>query len=135
MRHHALDRVSNEPTEINMAPLIDMVFILLIFFLVTTTFVQETGISVRRPKAASSKRLNKENILIAISPTGTIHMSNREVSLMAVRGLVKRALSLREQPVVIIADGAARTRMLVDVMDECRLAGAKEVSIATEKEP
>ena len=135
MRRNIADHLSREPTEINMAPLIDMVFILLIFFLVTTTFVQETGLSVRRPKAASSRVLQKESILIAISPTGAIHMNNREVSLMAVRGLVKRALSLREQPVVIVADGAARTQALVDVMDECRLAGAQQVSIATEKEP
>ncbi len=134
MRRSVLDSLAHEPTEINMAPLIDMVFILLIFFLVTTTFVQETGISVRRPKAASSDTLEKDNVLIAITPTGTIHMNNREVSLMAVRGLVKRALTIREQPVVIIADGATRTKILVDVMDECRLAGAKDLSIASEKE-
>ena len=134
MRRHALDRVAAEPTEINVAPLIDMVFILLIFFMVTTTFVEQTGVSVRRPKAVTSRRLNQNCILIAISAAGSIHMNNREVSLLAVRGLVRRALSLRDRPVVIVADGEARTQTLVDVMDECRLAGAKEISIATEKE-
>jgi len=117
-----------------MAPLIDMMFILLIFFLVTTTFVQETGLAVTRPKAATAENLRKQSILIAISPSGTIHMENRQVSLMSVRGIVKRALRLKGQPVIIIADEASRTRTLVDVMDECRLAGAKQISIASETE-
>ena len=119
---------------INITSLIDVMFILLIFFLVTTTFVQETGLAVTRPKAATAENLRKQSILIAISPSGTIHMENRQVSLMSVRGIVKRALRLKEQPVIIIADEASRTRALVDVMDECRLAGAKQISIASEKE-
>lgn len=119
--------------EINVAPLIDMVFILLIFFLVTTSFVRETGLEVEKPVAASAQKLQRDSILIGVSASGAVHMHNREVGLLSVRALVKEQLRRRELPVIIIADRDTRTQALVDVIDECKLAGAKAVRIATEK--
>lgn len=121
--------------EINIAPLVDMVFLLLIFFMVTTTFSKETGVEVTKPKAKTAAALTKENILIAITERGTIHMHNMEVDLKTLNAMVRRIIRDRPQSsVVIIADKKARISLLVDVMDECKLAGAKKVSLAALKE-
>ena len=117
--------------ELNMAPLIDMVFILLIFFLVTTSFVKETGIDVHRPTASTAMSKNKTTILIAIDPQNRIFMDRHEIDLRAVRANMARALA--ENPdgaVVVVADTASSTGTAIMVMDSCRLAGAKNVSLA-----
>ena len=125
----------NGTTEINVAPLVDMVFILLIFFLVTTSFVKETGITVEKPTAATAEDLEQQSILIAISANGEIHMGRKKIELVSVRALVKEELVANpEKPVVIVADGQSRNASLVDVIDECKLAGAKKISLASEKE-
>lgn len=118
---------------IDMSPLIDMVFILLIFFIVTTTFVQETGVEVHKPQAASAASLDKNSILIAITEQGQIVYGGKEISLGAVRPLVKR-LSSESQPmsVIIQADQNARMGIATRVIDEATLGGAKDVSLATE---
>jgi biopolymer transport protein ExbD len=124
----------NKP-EISIAPLIDMVFILLIFFLVTTSFVRETGVSVQKPKAASAQSLKKTSVLVAVTKDGTVHMEGHRVSLPTVRALVRRQLSVNpDTPVIIVADAAAQMGAVVNVMDECKLAGARNVSIAAKKE-
>lgn len=120
--------------EINMSPLIDMVFLLLIFFIVTTVFVEETGVEVEKPKAASAVDLNKNSILIALTADGKIMYGGREVLLNSVRGLVAQHLRDRDVPVVVLADTSSRSGMLVDLVDECKLAGAKQVSIAASRE-
>jgi biopolymer transport protein ExbD len=117
--------------ELNMAPLIDMVFILLIFFLVTTSFVKETGIDVHRPTASTAMSKNKTTILIAIDPQNRIFMDRHEIDVRAVRANMARALA--ENPdgaVVVVADTASSTGTAIMVMDGCRLAGAKNVSLA-----
>jgi biopolymer transport protein ExbD len=119
---------------INMSPLIDCVFLLLIFFIVTTVFVEETGVEVQKPRAASAENLDKHSILIALTPGGEIVYGGRSIDLNSVRGLVARQLRERELPVVIIADEDSRSGRLVDVVDECKLAGARQVSIAATKE-
>ena len=125
----------NGTTEINVAPLVDMVFILLIFFLVTTSFVKETGLTVEKPSAATAEELEQESILIGISANGEIHMGRKKIELVAVRALVREELiSKADKPVVIVADGQSRNARLVDVIDECKLAGAKKISLASEKE-
>jgi len=121
--------------EINIAPLVDMVFLLLIFFMVTTTFSKETGVEVAKPKAKTSTILHKENILIAVTGEGTIHIHNKPVDLKSLNTIVRRII--RDQPessVVIIADKNARVALVVDVMDECKLAGAKKISLAAIRE-
>ncbi len=117
--------------ELNMAPLIDMVFILLIFFLVTTSFVKETGVDINRPTATTATPKEKANILVGITKDNLIYMDKREIDIRAVRANVERALAENpEASVVIVADRESRTGIMIKVMDGCRLAGAKNVSVA-----
>lgn len=117
--------------ELNIAPLIDMVFILLIFFLVTTSFVKETGVEVDRPTAATAVSQSKATILIGIDAADRIYFDNREVDVRAVRANVERALAENpEGAVVVVADRASNTGTAIQVMDGCRLAGAANVSLA-----
>ncbi len=125
---------TSEPVNINLSPLIDMMFLLLIFFIVTTAFVEELGIELQKPKAASSQTLEKKSIFIGVSKDGKVMYGDKEIGINGVRGMVSRLLRAQESPVIIIADEASRSGMLVDVIDECKLAGAKKVSIATERE-
>jgi len=122
--------------EINMAPLIDCVFLLLIFFVVTSVFVRETGVEVRRPRAMSAAQLEKRCIMIGLTSDNRIFYGGREVEINSVRGLVARQLrETKQAPVVIVADTDSRNGPLVDLMDECKLAGAEHVNIAAEIEP
>ena len=117
--------------ELNMAPLIDMVFILLIFFLVTTSFVKETGVDINRPAAATAVSKEKANILVGITKDDRIFMDKREIDIRTVRANVERALAENpEGAVLIVADNESRTGATIKVMDECRLAGSKNVSLA-----
>lgn len=117
--------------ELNIAPLIDMVFILLIFFLVTTSFVKETGIDVTRPTASTAVTKPKATILIAVDSQNRVFMDHREIDIRAVRANTERALA--ENPdgaVVVVADQQSDTGVAIQVMDGCRLAGAPSVSLA-----
>ncbi len=131
-RHRYLQ--SSDSVEINISPLIDMMFLLLIFFIVTTAFVEEIGIQIQKPKAASAQNLEKQSIMLGVSENGGVIYGGNEIGLSGVRGLVSRLLKDRERPVIIIADAQSRSGIVVDVIDECKLAGAKQVSIATEAE-
>ncbi len=125
-------RRSNRTTPgLDIAPLIDMVFILLIFFLVNTSFVKETGIEVSRPTASTATLENKSSVLIAISTDNRIFMEQREIDLRAVRANVERALAENpEAAVIVVADKASSTGTAIQVMDGCRMAGAVNVSLA-----
>lgn len=126
------NKYTKRTPDISMAPLIDMVFILLIFFLVTTSFTKETGIEVTKPKAATAEVIKQPDLLIAVTQAGTVHMEGRQVGLAVLRSLVRQNLEGRPTAnVIIIADKNSRTGLVVDVMDECKLAGAKKVSLAT----
>ena len=116
---------------IDISPLIDCVFILLIFFIVTTTFVEETGVEVDKPQAASASRLEKNSILIAVTNGGEVVYGGREIGLSGVQPLVKRMLQKEDVPVIIQADRNSRSGLLVQVIDEAKLAGATKVSLAT----
>ena len=125
---------SQEKAEIKIAPLIDMVFILLIFFIITTSFVSETGVSVERPAARSAEKLESQSILIGIGSLGEIYMSGRRISLFSLKPLLEN--NLRNQPrlsVVLVADKATPADLIVRVMDEVRLSGVKRIALATEK--
>ncbi len=118
---------------IDISPLMDCVFILLIFFIVTTTFVEETGVEVDKPQAASAVQLEKTSILIALTQKGEVVYGGREIGLSGVRPLVKRMLQKEDVPVIIQADTAVQSGLLVRVIDEAKLAGAQKVSVATRK--
>ncbi len=114
-----------------MTPMLDIVFIMLIFFIVTTSFVKETGIDVSRPNANTAEKKERGNILIAIRPNGDIWMDKRKVELAAVRANTERLHAENpEGSVVIIADQESQTGVLVQVMDQVRSAGVYNVSIA-----
>lgn len=122
-------------TDLNITPMIDVIFILLIFFLATTSFVKETGVKVDRPIAASAEHQEQMSILIAISESGEIWMGGHMLDIRTVRAGVEQALA--ENPlssVVITADKSSRTGLLIQVMDQVRLAGVTNVSIAAIKE-
>jgi len=130
----ALSEVAERGVDVNTSPLIDCVFLLLIFFVVTTVFVEETGVEIQKPKAASAQDMDKHSIMIALMPNGEIVYGGRQLALNSVRGLVAAQLRQKSVPVIILADGDARAAPLVDLIDECKLAGAKQVSIAATRE-
>lgn len=124
---------SGEP-EINMAPLIDMVFILLIFFLVTTTFVRETGVEVDRPQAQTATRREQAGLLVGITASGEVYIEGRRVDMRSVRGLVERFLAeTPEGGVVVVADKASPAGRVIEALDQARLAGADKVAVAARK--
>jgi biopolymer transport protein ExbD len=124
---------TEEVSDINISPLIDMVFILLIFFIVTTTFVEESGVDVDKPQAASSRSLDKNSIILAITTKGQVVYGGKEIGIGGVRALVRRLTQQDDTPVIIQADQAAPAGLLVRVIDEAKLGGAKIVSIASDK--
>ena len=124
-----------EEATVDMAPLIDMTFLLLIFFLVNTNFIKETGIEVKRPEAASGESQGGDIILVGVSAAGTIHMAGNRIDLSAVRTEVAQArIKQPKAPVVIVADEGSRTGQVVRVIDECKRAGAEDISVATKGE-
>ncbi|HOM61869.1 MAG TPA: biopolymer transporter ExbD [Anaerohalosphaeraceae bacterium] len=123
----------NNENGIDISPLIDCVFILLIFFIVTTTFVEETGIEVDKPQAASSVQLEKTSILIALTEKGEVVYGGRDIGISGVQPLIKRMLQKEDVPVIIQADASAQSGLLVRLIDEAKLAGAVKVSLATRK--
>lgn len=122
-----------EPIELNLIPLIDIIMFLLIFFVSTTSFIEEPGVSVDKPAAASASQLDKNSIIFAITPDGKIAYGGKEIGLGGVRPTVKRLCGKEPLPVVIQADENARSGMVVRLIDEAKLGGAKDVSLATEK--
>jgi biopolymer transport protein ExbD len=126
--------LDEEEADINMTPMLDIVFIMLIFFIVTTSFVKETGIEVNRPDAQTAVRNERGNILIAITESGDIWMDKRKIDVRAVRANVERMLAERPEGAVIVqADKFSRAGVMVTVMDQVRLAGVENVSIAASK--
>ncbi len=122
-------------TGIDMGPLMDIVFILLIFFVVTSSFTRETGVDVTKPQAQTASQLEKENILIAITREGTIHMNERQVDLASLKDLLTQTIAKTpDKEAVIIADKSSMTGALVQVIDVCNLTGVKKVSIAAQAE-
>jgi biopolymer transport protein ExbD len=122
-----------DESEVNLTPMLDVVFIMLIFFIVTASFVKEAGIDVNRPNASTAERKEKGNILIAISENNQIWIDRRQVDPRALRANIERMHA--ENPngaVVIQADEESKNKLLVQVMDAARMAGVKNVSIAAE---
>jgi len=124
---------AEEVNDINVSPLIDMVFILLIFFIVTTTFVEETGVEVDKPQAASAANLDKNSILLAITAQGQVVYGGQEIGVNGVRPLVKRMTDQEPVPVIIEVDKNATAGVVVRVIDEAKLGGAKNVSLASKQ--
>lgn len=125
-------RVLTAQAEIQMTPLIDMVFILLIFFVVTTSFVSETGLDIQRPQSNSSQTLPRENVRVAISADGRISVDGQRVGLLSIRPFLEKKLRIQAGlAVVLVADKTVSVDRVVRVMDEIRAAGISEVALAT----
>ena len=123
-----------EDADIDITPMLDIVFIMLIFFIVTATFVKESGIDVTRPDAETAIKQNRVAILIAIRDNNEIWINRRQVDLASVRANVEKLHAENPQGgAVIQADREAETGVLVEIMDQVRLAGVGAISIAAEE--
>lgn len=133
MKYRRSINETEEISEINVSPLIDMVFILLIFFIVTTVFVEETGVEVDKPQAASAVSLEKNSILLAVTSKGQVVYGGREIGVSGVRPLVKRMTQAEDMPVIVQGDENASYGIVLQVVDEAKLGGANSVSLASER--
>jgi biopolymer transport protein ExbD len=117
--------------ELNVVPLIDVVFVILIFVILSSSLTQETGMQVDKPQAQSAGELNRQSIMVAITRDGTVHVNERQVDLDGLKDVLARMLTQNALgEVVLIADRESNTGLLVTVMDACNLAGAKKISVA-----
>lgn len=131
MKQHFQNLVEEEEATIDMTPMLDVVFIMLIFFIVTASFVKEAGIDVNRPEAATAVKKDRANILIAISDKGEIWINKRRIDQRAVQANIERLHAENPQGTVVIqADQKANVDTLIKVMDASRAAGVFDVSIA-----
>ena len=126
------NRVKPE-SEVNLTPMLDVVFIMLIFFIVTASFVKESGIEISKPSASTATRNEKGNILIAITESNQVWMDRRQIDPRALRANIERARAENPNGAVIIqADVKSQNGLLVQVMDAAKLAGVKSISLAAE---
>lgn len=124
-------RREQRETEISVTNLVDIIFVLLIFFILTTTFTKETGVDITKPTAESAAQLEKEHILIGITRDGSIHLNERQVDLAMLQAILRQEITRDpDKFVVIAADRGTDMGIVVDVMDECNLAGVKKVSVS-----
>ncbi len=119
------------PTAMNITPLIDMVFILLIFFAVNASFIKEAGVEIERPSARSAVTQEQANIMIAVTENGEVWVDRQRVDPRSVRGHVERLHAENpEGAVVILADDESQTGLVIEVLDQARLAGVENVAVA-----
>jgi len=118
-------------TEINLSPMIDCIFILLIFFIVTTVFVEEPGIDVFKPDASIDTDLEKNSIIVAISAENKVVYGGKEVGVSGIGARVRALLNKDDLPVIIQADARAEHGVFSDVWSEVKNAGAKKISLST----
>lgn len=134
MRRRSFTTTGQGDEGINISPLIDMVFILLIFFIVTTVFVEETGVEVNKPEAASAQQLEKNSVLIAITSNGKVVYGGQEIGKSGVPRVIRDNLRDNpEMPVIIQADEQVNMKLFADVFDAAKLAGATRINFATER--
>ena len=132
----SIDSLLNEEEEnqIDLTPMLDVVFIMLIFFIVTSTFVKESGVDVSRPNADTAVVTESNSIQIGITSSNQIFMDKRQIDKRAVRANVERGLAENAgAAVIIVADADSKTETLIEVMDQSRLAGATNVAVAADE--
>ena len=131
----ARKRQKEQDAEIDMTPMLDVVFIMLIFFIVTTSFVKEAGVTVDKPYAPTAYKKKNASVFVAIKDDDTIWMSKKEVDIKNLRGLIEEIrLESPEGQVVIQADKEAKSGILLKAIDAIKAAGVKDVSIAANVE-
>ena len=122
---------ADETTEIDLSPMIDCIFILLIFFIVTTVFVEEPGVEVGKPDATTDAQLEKNSIIIAITADNKVVYGGRELGVAGVGARVRQLLNKDDLPVIIEADAHASHGVFSNVWSEVKNAGAKKISVST----
>ncbi len=124
---------SEEPIELNLIPLIDVIMFLLIFFISTTSMMEDSGVAVEKPKPGGAASAESKSIVLAVSKDGKILHLGKEIGLTGVRPTVKRLCGKESLPVVIQTDENSFSGTVIRVIDEAKLGGAKDVSLAMEK--
>ena len=121
-----------ENADVNLSPLLDMVFILLIFFVVTTTFTRETGVEVKKPKADSARQIDEKILKVAVTREGTMHIFEKQVDLDVLESLMVREVSKNPSiKLVIVADRHSITEKVVQIIDRANSSSIRDTSIAT----
>ena len=123
---------SEELSDINISPMIDMVFILLIFFIVTTVFVEEPGVDIEKPITQTAERLEKNSILIAITGNNQVVYGGNQVGITGIRPIVRRLNARSSMPVILQVDQNASAITVIRVIDEAKLGQANQISISSE---
>ncbi|MFN2287600.1 MAG: ExbD/TolR family protein [Chromatocurvus sp.] len=125
---------AEDEAQIDLTPMLDVVFIMLIFFIVTATFIKEAGVEVNRPEASTAQPKDNVNILVAINATNEIWMDKRRVDQRAVRANIERLHAENPKGAVVIqADNKSNTETVASVLDAAREAGVYDVSLATDE--
>ena len=125
----------NEEMGVDMSPLIDMVFILLIFFMVSATFVKDMKLDLNRPGASSAQKASSKVTRVYIDKTGETYIDGQSVKVWAIQGKLRDILrTATEKSILVITDETIAVDKLIEVVDQCRMAGASDVAVATEKE-
>lgn len=120
---------------VDVSPLIDMVFILLIFFMVSTTFVKDMKIDLDRPGASSSESADTKSIRVTIDNSKNIYVNGEPVKAWMIQSRIREALKEdKNSPILVLVDKTVESELLIEVVDQCRLAGAKDIGVATEQE-
>ena len=128
-------RSSNAPQDVDISPLIDMVFILLIFFMVSTTFVKDMKLELDRPSAQASSRASTKALRVFVDAQSNIYVDGLPVKAWMLQSRVREQLGgATEQAVLVVVDRRVPSERLIEVVDQCRLAGATDVAVATEQE-
>jgi len=124
----------SDDAEIDISPLIDCVFILLIFFIVTTVFVEEPGVELNKPLALSAQQLQRESIIIAITPDGNVVYGGQNIGITGVAPLVRRLTAKdADTPVILQVDETTPSDLFIRAISEAKLGNAKRVNVSTAK--
>ncbi len=131
----SMRRVSSEEKDIDISPLIDVVFILLIFFMVSTTFVKDAQLDIERPSARSAESTPTEAVRVNVDRSGSVYLGELPVRLWVLQSRVRELLeSGGAESVLVTVDRAVPAETLIEVVDQCRLAGAEHVGVVTDRE-
>ena len=122
-------KVSDDKVELNISPLIDMVFILLIFFIVTTVFVEEEGLDVQKPQPGGSATEESNMVVFLIDNNGRVFFEGLDIGVGGVRAAVRRSTGKEKPPIIVEVENSAPSGIMVRVMDEARIAEASAISI------
>ena len=135
MRRNNRNAAAEEGGDIDLTPMLDVVFIMLIFFIVTASFIKEAGIEVNRPEASTANQKKNVNILVAVSATNEIWIDKRRVDKRSVRSVIERMHAENPKGAVVVqADNESNTETVAGVIDSARAAGVLDVSLATEND-